>query len=246
LAFTKQEVLCYGFSTGNISLNISGGTAPYSYNWSSGQSSNTIDKISAGEYTVSVTDINNCAVSQAIEVSQPALIEGKPEIIQPYCDDDDQGEIQLQIEGGIAPYQVLWNTGVRTVSLDHIRPGIYIYRITDMNNCVIRDTIDLLPKHPACLDIPNAISPNGDGINDTWIILAGDPKNPVEVATMYPRAIVEVYTRWGTLVYRSEPGYPTPWDGTLHGRSLPLDSYYYVFDTKCGKHPIKGIITIVK
>ena len=63
---------------------------------------------------------------------------------------------------------------------------------------------------------------------------------------MYPRAIIEVYSRWGTVVYRSEPGYPSPWDGSFHGRSLPLDSYYYIIDTKCGSHPVKGVITIVK
>ncbi len=246
IAYTKQDVLCNGFTTGNISLTVTGGTTPYSYTWSGSQTTRTIDKINAGQYTVTVADINNCQLSQSIEVSQPSLITGNPSIVQPYCNDDDQGSITLQIEGGIAPYQIIWNTNDKTSSLDHIRPGIYIYKITDMNNCVIRDTINLLPIHPACLDVPSAFSPNGDGKNDTWIILAGDPKNPVEVSTMYPRAIIEVYSRWGTVVYRSEPGYPSPWDGSFHGRSLPLDSYYYIIDTKCGSHPVKGVITIVK
>ena len=115
-----------------------------------------------------------------------------------------------------------------------------------MNNCVIRDTINLLPLHPACLDVPTAFSPNGDGKNDTWIIFAGDPKNPVEVSTMYPKAIIEVYTRWGTVVYRSEPGYPSPWDGYFHGRSLPLDSYYYIIKRGDGSDPQVGNVTIIR
>jgi len=115
-----------------------------------------------------------------------------------------------------------------------------------MNNCVVRDTIDLSPINPACLDIPNAFSPNGDGANDTWVILAGDPRSPVSVMDMYPRGIFEVYSRWGTLVFRSEPGYPVPWDGTYYGRSLPFDSYYYVFDPKDGGNIVKGIVTIVR
>ena len=63
---------------------------------------------------------------------------------------------------------------------------------------------------------------------------------------MYPDAIVEVYTRWGTIVFKSEPGYPNPWNGNYQGRPLPLDSYYYVVDPKNGTHPLKGIVTIVK
>jgi large repetitive protein len=246
LTYTKQDLLCYGYSTGNISLNVTGGTSPYNYAWSNGQSAGNIDKIKAGTYKVTVADINNCKLNQSFDITQPPLIQGKPEIIQPYCSDADNGEIRLAIEGGISPYQTLWNTNDQSESLDHIKPGIYIYRITDMNNCVIRDTINLLPIHPACLDVPNAFSPNCDGINDTWVILAGDPKNPVHVKDMYPQAIVEVYTRWGTLVYRSGPGYPYPWDGHYHGRPLPLDSYYYILDPKNGLNPLKGIVTIVR
>jgi gliding motility-associated-like protein len=245
-SYTTQPVLCYGFLTGKISLSVEGGTAPYTYVWSNGQNMPEIVNIHAGQYSVIIVDVNNCHINQTIEVTQPDSIRGNPEIIKPYCPDATDGEIRLSIDGGVSPYQILWNTNDRSNSLDNIRPGSYIYRITDMNNCIVRDTIHLLPVKPACLDIPNAFSPNNDGANDTWVILAGDPKSPVSVMDMYPKGIFEVYTRWGTLVFRSDPGYPFPWDGTYQGRTLPLDSYYYVFDPRDGGNIVKGIVTIVR
>ena len=92
----------------------------------------------------------------------------------------------------------------------------------------------------------NGFSPNNDGVNDTWEITAGDPDSPVPMKDLYPNAIVEVFSRWGTLVFRSEPGYSNPWNGNYLGRPLPLDSYYYVINPKNGSQPIKGVVTIVK
>jgi gliding motility-associated-like protein len=76
--------------------------------------------------------------------------------------------------------------------------------------------------------------------------MAGDPDNPVPLKDLFPNAIVEVFSRWGILIFRSDPGYTTPWCGTYKGRPLPLDSYYYVIDPKNGAAPIKGVITILK
>ena len=119
-------------------------------------------------------------------------------------------------------------------------------RITDGNSCEVNDTIKVTPRYPACLSVPNVFSPNNDGANDYWDLEAGDPQNPVTIEQMYPRAIIEVFNRWGELMFRSAPGYPVPWDGTYKGRELPLDSYYYVIDPKNGTRPITGIVTIIK
>jgi gliding motility-associated-like protein len=97
-----------------------------------------------------------------------------------------------------------------------------------------------------CLQIPNVFSPNGDGVNHTWVIIAGDPINPQLVQEMYPGAIVQVYSRWGTLVFQSEPGYPTPWNGTYNGVPLPIDSYLYIITPRAGENTLCGNVTIIK
>jgi len=86
----------------------------------------------------------------------------------------------------------------------------------------------------------NSFSPNGDGVYDEWII---------EGLSTYPNALVEVYNRWGTLVWRSE-GYEQPWRGEnfRNGQPLPVATYYYVIYPNGGKvkKPRSGDVTIVK
>jgi gliding motility-associated-like protein len=87
------------------------------------------------------------------------------------------------------------------------------------------------------LIIPEAFSPNSDLINDVWNI------GNIEA---YPKAQIIIYNRWGQSVWRSEQGYPQPWDGKSNGVNLPLDSYHYVIDLHNGSKQIVGFITIVK
>ena len=87
------------------------------------------------------------------------------------------------------------------------------------------------------LTIPEAFSPNSDLINDVWNI------GNIEA---YPKAQITIYNRWGQSVWRSEQGYPQPWDGKSNGVNLPVDSYHYVIDLHNGSKQIVGSITIVK
>jgi gliding motility-associated-like protein len=84
--------------------------------------------------------------------------------------------------------------------------------------------------------IPNAFSPNGDGINDLWMIQALET---------YPEAVISVYNRYGQQVYMSR-GYPRPWNGHHQGKPLPSASYYYVIDLKNDFPVITGWIFIIR
>ncbi len=81
----------------------------------------------------------------------------------------------------------------------------------------------------------NAITPNGDGENDTW---------ELEDIEAFPNATVYIYDAAGQAVYKSKEGY-TPWDGTYNGRPLPMGTYFYIIDLKDGKNVYKGTITII-
>ena len=85
--------------------------------------------------------------------------------------------------------------------------------------------------------IPDAISPNGDLINDYWSIGNID---------LYPQIEIKVFNRWGENVWRSEKGYPDRWDGTSNGKPLPIDSYHYIVDFGDGRKPQVGNVTIVR
>ncbi len=111
----------------------------------------------------------------------------------------------------------------------------YTFNVIAEGGCTVSDTIFIkVLKSP---EIPNAFSPNGDGINDTWNI---------KYLESYPGATVEVYNRYGQIVYRSL-GYSKPWDGRVSGGNLlPIGTYYYIINPKNNKPQMTGSITIIR
>jgi gliding motility-associated-like protein len=86
--------------------------------------------------------------------------------------------------------------------------------------------------------IPNVFTPNNDGDHDTWEIQ--------NLNAFYPNVSVDVFSKWGTLVYSSS-GYPAAWDGSKNGKEVPAATYYYVIDLKKpGFKPVAGSVTIIR
>ena len=110
----------------------------------------------------------------------------------------------------------------------------YTLKVTGRGNCAISD--DVFVKVLLGPKIPNTFTPNNDGINDNW---------EIQYLNTYPNNRVQVFTRTGQLVFESR-GYKTPWNGTYNGKSLPVDTYYYIIEPESGREPITGYVTIVK
>jgi len=89
-------------------------------------------------------------------------------------------------------------------------------------------------------DIPNVFSPDGNGVNDLWLINNGS--NAID---QFAKAEVRVYNRRGTLVYETI-GFERSWDGTLNGTILPADTYFYTIDVKRNNKFYKGSVTIIR
>lgn len=111
---------------------------------------------------------------------------------------------------------------------------IYTLTVTARGGCTASDNMFVkLLKFPK---IPNTFTPNNDGINDTWRI---------DYLNTYPDNRVQVFNRAGQLVFESR-GYNTPWDGTIKGKPLPFDTYYYIIEPGNGRDPLTGYVTIIK
>ena len=114
---------------------------------------------------------------------------------------------------------------------------VYTLNITDENKCETSGNIKItVGGNTSKVSVPNAFSPNGDGINDTWVI----PN-----LSAYPGATVDVFNRYGQLVFHSENN-NKPWDGTLNGKPLPLATYYYIINLKNNEKKLAGSVTIFK
>ena len=86
------------------------------------------------------------------------------------------------------------------------------------------------------ITIPNAFTPNGDGINDVWNI-----KSLID----YPSCLVSIFTRYGSMIYQSR-GYAKPWDGVYNGSVLPTGTYYYIIDLQNGQPPLSGYVALIR
>jgi gliding motility-associated-like protein len=89
---------------------------------------------------------------------------------------------------------------------------------------------------PIVISVPNAFTPNGDGINDTW---------DIKYLNTYASCTVEVFNRFGASIYFSN-GYPAAWDGRYKGADLPVGTYYYVINLGNGSKQISGYVTIIR
>lgn len=110
----------------------------------------------------------------------------------------------------------------------------YTLTVTNSDGCAATDQVFVkVLKSPT---IPNVFSPNGDGINDKWVI---------QYLESYPGATVELFNRYGQPVFRSV-GYSTPWDGTFKGSPVPAGTYYYIIDPKNGRRQIAGYVDVIR
>ena len=152
---SKKDILCFGDATGTIEINVTGGTKTeispgifdYNYSWSgpSGFSSNSknIDNLIAGTYTVAVTDNLGCTTNSSIVVNQ------SPEIIVTYtttdvsCYGEADGALDVNVSGGVAPYQISWSNFGNGFSQSNLTADTYIATITDGNNCVKEVAINI-------------------------------------------------------------------------------------------------------
>ena len=135
-AASPNGVYCLGGSNGSMTLHVSGGTSPYSYNWTNGFTSATISNLSSGTYTATVTDANNCVVTATGNVVQPTVaMQAAAGINNIVCYGDANGTININTTGGIAPFIYNWADGANTADRSSLIPGSYSVTVTDALGC---------------------------------------------------------------------------------------------------------------
>jgi gliding motility-associated-like protein len=147
--------------------------------------------------------------------------------------------LEPTITGNVSTYNWspptgLDNPSVQTPRTTPLQDITYRLTVSSPEGCQAFD--DVLVSILSAPNIPNAFSPNGDGVNDLWNIAA---------LQSLSNCTVQVFNRFGKIVFTST-GYKTPWDGRSNGSVLPVGVYYYVITTTAGKKPYTGSVTILK
>jgi uncharacterized protein (DUF2141 family) len=144
LTAVASPVLCYGASTGSINLTPTGGTAPYNYQWSNNTSLQDPQNLSAGTYTVTVTDTNGCTATTSATVTQPASgVVITPVVTAVTCNGDSTGSIDITVTGGSGLYSYLWSNGAISEDIDTLTSGNYIVNVTYSGQCIASATINV-------------------------------------------------------------------------------------------------------
>ncbi|MFC5682458.1 hypothetical protein ACYE2N_11705, partial [Flavobacterium sp. MAHUQ-51] len=130
------NIACYGGSTGAINLTPTGGTAPYTFDWGGGLTTEDRTGLVAGTYSVIITDANGCTATRNITVNQPAsAVSASTVVTNIACYGGSTGAINLTPTGGTAPYTFDWGGGLTTEDRTGLVAGTYSVIITDANGC---------------------------------------------------------------------------------------------------------------
>ncbi len=130
-----------GTTNGSATVNVSGGVNPYFYLWSSGETTTSITGISAGTYSVVVTDANGCSDSQSFTIAQEGSPLASSSGTNPTC--VAPGSVSISVTGGTAPYSYLWTNGITTSTVTGLSSGTYIATITDANGCSATQSVTI-------------------------------------------------------------------------------------------------------
>ncbi len=187
-------------------------------------------------YSFSAANGCNTFADQTIRVYPTPIVDAGPDrtVLE-------GGFISLQAKASGNNISYLWtpntaidNSAISTPKVSPVEDITYRLTVTSGDGCVNKD--DVFVKVLKTPRIPNIFSPNGDGINDNWVI---------EHLESYQGATVEVFNRYGQLVYHSV-GYSKPWDGRFNGSPLPVATYYWIINPKNGRQQMNGSVTIIR
>lgn len=149
---STDAVGCFGGDDGRAVAEVSGGTAPYRYLWTSGDRTQSVAGLTAGRYLVMVTDARQCRTEAVGEVGKPEELMVEHEVGGLVCK-GDPGEIRLRVSGGTAPYRVNWEDGFIGMERDGLQSGDYAAVVTDDKGCRRRETFVLEEAEEVTVDL---------------------------------------------------------------------------------------------
>ena len=239
---SNNTIVCHGTGI-NINASASTGTPPLYYVWDNSLGNGAVQNINptaSTVYTVTVSNTDNCASTDSVIITVYTIPQFSLASTSATCDDYKDGTATATITSATQPVALLWSNGATVTNLTQLNTGIYYLTITDGTSCITIDSVIVGSLDQFnCLEIPTLFSPNGDGKNDKFEIKHID---------IYPDAKVEIYNRWGNLIFKSD-NYANPsnwWDGTWKGKEISMGSYVFILTLSPNMDPIQGIVSIVR
>jgi gliding motility-associated-like protein len=138
---TATAISCNGANNGSITLAPTGGTGTLSYAWSNGINTQNIGSLSAGTYTVTITDANGCVFNASAIITEPTLLQVSATMIPVNCFGGNSGTATATATGGTTPYTYLWSSGATTATATTLTAGTYTVTVTGGTGCTANTSI---------------------------------------------------------------------------------------------------------
>ena len=210
-----QTFFCIDSNSDPVTIDsgVIGNPSDYTYQWSSGQSTNAIDIDEGGTYTVTVTNNNGCSQSKSITIVNSNVATINDIIINDVSSNNTvtilasgEGDYEYALDDEFGPYQ-------DDTTFYNVSPGFHTVYVRDKNGCGIASQII------SVIGFPNFFTPNDDGYNDTWHVFGIN--TPSQAGSE-----IYIFDRYGKLLkqllYNSEG-----WDGTYNGNPMPTSDYWF-------------------
>lgn len=207
--------------------------------WQDGSTNDHFEADTSSRYWVQVTS-NGCTATDSADVTILDLRQNLDGQDTTLCmEDKTPVELNARVPPGAT---ALWSTGETTAKIQAGDTGIYWVRVSD-STCMVRDSVIIHKEYCDCpVLIPNAFTPNGDGVNDTY-----EPSLPGECPVSELK--MQIYNRWGQMIFVTYD--PTKgWDGTYDGKPADGGVYYFTIKMKLGRDNMevmkKGSFTLIR
>lgn len=241
-----DAVSCFEGSDGALTVNNTTGTAPFKYSIDGGtiKDGAFFDSLKGGAHTISVTDSFGCIKDSNIVLDEPQKINIETKASPNDCDGiDDGGRVEVIASGGTPGYEYLWNTNPerRGYIIEGVANGSYWVTVTDANGCIDSAKADIEYDNCCIVFVPDAFTPNNDGLNDkAKVLVKGD----------FELEIFAIFNRFGERVFMTKD-ITQGWDGTYKSKQQDLGTYNYYVKGVCGNAGrkdvmYKGTIILVK
>ena len=156
VSITGVNAAC-GANNGSATATVNGGTAPFTYLWSTGATTASITGLGAGTYSVTVTDKNGCTGSASVTITASPRVTVTVTKTNVKCNGESNGTATATVAGGTAPFTYLWSNGGTTATISNLAAGIYSVTVTDKNGCTA--TGQVIVAQPAKLTLSLSSTP---------------------------------------------------------------------------------------
>ena len=153
-------------NTGSATANVTGGTAPFMYDWSNGTNGQTTSNLAPGMYSVTVTDAAGCTGTATTTITAGSNLTVTATSTDETCEDANDGSASAMVSGGDAPYTFSWSTGATDPVIDNLAPGTYTVTVTDNNGCTGTTTVTVGEASPLTCSVTTIEEISAPGAND--------------------------------------------------------------------------------